>query len=201
LGLDVHCTGRFRGLFGEGRLKLETDLLMFRGAFRFDALLRGLKVRASRGDLVVGVPGGEARFQLGEAAAKWVERIKHPKGLIEKLGVLPTQDVAVIDVTDAAFRSSLREKAATVVVGAPRKALAALFLGVEKRADLKRVPSLLSRLAPAGALWVVFPKGRTEVTERDVLGSGRDAGLKDIKVVRFSETHTALKFVRPRDQR
>jgi len=46
-------------------------------------------------------------------------------------------------------------------------------------------------------LWVVYPKGRKEVTEDDVLGAGRKAGLKDVKVVGFSATHTALKFVVP----
>jgi hypothetical protein len=41
----------------------------------------------------------------------------------------------------------------------------------------------------------VYPKGKKEITEGDVLGAGRKAGLKDVKVVGFSATHTALKFV------
>jgi hypothetical protein len=44
-------------------------------------------------------------------------------------------------------------------------------------------------------LWVVYPKGKKALTEADVLGAGRKAGLKDVKVVGFSATHTALKFV------
>jgi len=50
-------------------------------------------------------------------------------------------------------------------------------------------------------LWVVYPKGRKEITEGDVLGAGRKAGLKDVKVVGFSLTHTALKFVIPVERR
>jgi hypothetical protein len=34
-----------------------------------------------------------------------------------------------------------------------------------------------------------------------VLNAGRDAGLVDIKVVSYSPTHTALKFVRPKAKR
>jgi hypothetical protein len=50
-------------------------------------------------------------------------------------------------------------------------------------------------------LWVVYAKGKKEITENDVLSRGRKAGLKDIKVVGFSSTHTALKFVRPVEKR
>jgi hypothetical protein len=49
----------------------------------------------------------------------------------------------------------------------------------------------------AAALWIVYPKGQKHITENDVLAAGRKAGLKDVKVVGFSPTHTALKFVIP----
>jgi hypothetical protein len=44
---------------------------------------------------------------------------------------------------------------------------------------------------------MVYPKAKREITEGDVIGAGRKAGLKDVKVVGFSTTHTALKFVIP----
>jgi hypothetical protein len=50
-------------------------------------------------------------------------------------------------------------------------------------------------------LWVVYAKGRKEMSELDVLNAGRKAGLKDVKVVGFSATHTALKFVIPVEKR
>ena len=50
-------------------------------------------------------------------------------------------------------------------------------------------------------LWIVYPKGRKEITERQVLDAGRAAGLVDVKVVSFSASHTALKFVRPKAKR
>jgi hypothetical protein len=51
------------------------------------------------------------------------------------------------------------------------------------------------------ALWVVYPKGQKSITEADVIGAGRKAGLKDVKVVGFSATLTALKFVIPVEKR
>ncbi len=53
----------------------------------------------------------------------------------------------------------------------------------------------------ATALWIVYPKGQKCITENDVLSAGRKAGMKDVKVVGFSPTHTALKFVIPLSQR
>jgi hypothetical protein len=57
----------------------------------------------------------------------------------------------------------------------------------------------------ATALWIVFPKGKPKapenIAERDVFSVGRAAGLKDVKVVGFSATHTALKFVIPVSKR
>jgi hypothetical protein len=52
-----------------------------------------------------------------------------------------------------------------------------------------------------GALWVIRPKGRKEISERAVMDAGKAAGLVDVKVVSFSETHTAEKFVIPVAQR
>jgi hypothetical protein len=53
----------------------------------------------------------------------------------------------------------------------------------------------------AAALWIVYPKGQKGITEDDVIAAGRKTGLKDVKVVAFSPTHTALKFVVPLDKR
>lgn len=55
--------------------------------------------------------------------------------------------------------------------------------------------------ASDGALWLVTPRGVSAVTEADALAAGRAAGLTDVKVVRFSDTHTAHKFVVPRANR
>jgi hypothetical protein len=50
-------------------------------------------------------------------------------------------------------------------------------------------------------LWIVYPKGKREIKEQQVLEAGKQAGLVDVKVVSFSATHTALKFVWPKAKR
>ena len=66
---------------------------------------------------------------------------------------------------------------------------------------MRELPLLQRRLTKAGALWVIRPKGHPAISEDDVLQGGRAAGLVDVKVVRFSETHTAGKFVRRKAER
>jgi hypothetical protein len=76
-----------------------------------------------------------------------------------------------------------------------------IFVGVEKAADLARAAKATPSLSNAGSLWIVYPKGKQEIKEQQVLDAGRQAGLVDVKVVSFSATHTALKFVRPKAKR
>jgi hypothetical protein len=56
---------------------------------------------------------------------------------------------------------------------------------------------LQTSLKRNGGIWVVYPKGQSDITESDVLKAGRQAGLVDTKIARFSDTHTAHKFVIP----
>ena len=67
--------------------------------------------------------------------------------------------------------------------------------------DLSALSKLVKSMQGAAALWIVYPKGQKHITENDVLAAGRKSGLKDVKVVGFSPTHTALKFVIPLSKR
>ena len=62
---------------------------------------------------------------------------------------------------------------------------------------LDRLRALKRSLKPNGALWVIRPKGSAAISESEVMAAGKKAGLVDVKVVSFSETHTAEKFVIP----
>ena len=52
-----------------------------------------------------------------------------------------------------------------------------------------------------GALWVVYPKGQKHIAQNDVMAAAKSAGLVDVKVVSFSDTHTALKLMIPISRR
>ena len=73
----------------------------------------------------------------------------------------------------------------------------AIFFVADSLKELSSVAKIAKSLKGATALWIVYPKGQKTITENDVIAAGRKAGLKDVKVVGFSPTHTALKFVLP----
>lgn len=50
-------------------------------------------------------------------------------------------------------------------------------------------------------VWAVYRKGRKDFNENHVLEGGLAAGLVDVKIARFSDTHSASKFVIRRTER
>ena len=84
-----------------------------------------------------------------------------------------------------------------IAEGTPKKDSDAIFLSPESEDALKRLGPLQKRIKRNGAIWVVAPKGERHITENDVLSAGKETGFVDVKVVSFSETHTAHKFVIP----
>jgi hypothetical protein len=131
-----------------------------------------------------------------------IERPRHTsydhKSRLEKLGVKAGLSVLLVGVTDAHFLAELQGGGARVTrTGSPD----VIFCLVETRAALQKLPDLAKRLKRDGALWTIRPKGSPHVSESDVMKAGKAAGLVDIKVVRFSDTHTAEKFVVPKKLR
>jgi hypothetical protein len=202
VGQEAQCTATFKRRQSKGRAHLETETLIFRGEFRLAIPFAQItSVRVDHGRLIIHFLGTVATFDLGTRADLWAQKILHPKPLIDKLGVRATDRVAMIGVRDAGFLQQLRSRTDAIISGKGAKALDVIFLQADKRTALGLLRRMRAALKPAGSIWVVAPKGMREVTETDVLTTGKKAGLVDIKVVRFSQTHTAHKFVIPKAKR
>jgi hypothetical protein len=109
--------------------------------------------------------------------------------------------VLVVGTLHVDLLSEIASRGARVLRRIPSDRVDVVFYGAEKREALNRVNALKAGLKPDGALWVIRPKGSPAISESDVMTSGRKAGLFDVKVVSFSATHTAEKFVIPRSAR
>jgi hypothetical protein len=111
--------------------------------------------------------------------------------------------VSVVGKFDAEFQKELR--GATKNISTGKSAAAAepdlIFVAVESSEELAGVAKIAKSVKGAAGLWIVYPKGKKEMTETEVISAGRKTGLKDVKVVGFSPTHTALKFVLPLEKR
>ena len=202
MGRELLCTVRASGKTATGKALLETSEIIFRGDMRLKIPFASLKsVTARDGELHLKWPDGSAIFELGEQAEKWAHKILHPKSTAEKLGIKPGLVISAVAMRDGDFVKELRAQAKLFSDAKPLQDSDLVFFGAEKAAELSRVKKLAPSLASAGALWIVYPKGRKEVTELQVLDAGKQAGLVDVKVVSFSATHTALKFVLPRAAR
>lgn len=197
MGAEARCTIRFNGRVSAGTALLETDALIFRGTFALAIPYKAMtRVASDGGRLTVTFPQGVATFDLGPKADTWAARILHPKGRIDKLGVKPGARSVVLGVDDAGFLRELAERTREVSTRL-RRGSDVIFIGIRRTHDLERLRSLPAYLKPNGAVWVVAPRGSPDVREADVLAAGKPAGLVDVKVVRFSQTHTAHRFVIP----
>ena len=125
------------------------------------------------------------------------ERDYSHRTLAEKLGIKPGQRIAVLEVEDSEFQRDLEVIVPDYSRGNRIDDADLLFFSAEAKEDLSRLKSLSRSICKSGGIWVVYPKGQKHITENDVLAAGREAGMKDVKVVGFSTTHTALKFVVP----
>jgi hypothetical protein len=115
--------------------------------------------------------------------------------LLDKLGVREGARVSVVGIEDRKFLSELRTRTRDVSRNKAKPETDMVFLGVDLPLDMAAMSNLRGAIKPDGAVWVVFRKGRKDFNENDVLRLGLETGLVDVKVVRFSETHSALKFV------
>jgi hypothetical protein len=202
MGCELVCTVHSGGQTSRGKALLETNEIVFRGDFRLKIPLASLKSASSRdGELHLRWSEGTAVFELGDHAQKWAQKILHPKSTMEKLGIRPGLTVSAIGHFEDGFVEELETAAQNFSRGKAAKESDLIFLAAERDTDLQRTAKLIAPLSTAGALWIVYPKGRQEIRERQVLDAGRAAGLTDVKVVSFSATHTALKFVRPKAKR
>jgi len=105
--------------------------------------------------------------------------VNSPPGFVDQLGVLP----AGVQISDR-----------------PASGLDLIMLFVTRRTDLAtQFPALAAQLAPAGMLWVAWPKRTasvaTDLSDSVVQSTGLAGGLVDTKIASIDATWSALRFV------
>ncbi|MFN2462686.1 MAG: hypothetical protein ABR573_02140 [Candidatus Dormibacteria bacterium] len=126
---------------------------------------------------------------------------------VRKLGAKAGMRAWLVGIDDSTFADELRADGVEVVIrGAEDDERDAIndgntrpqivFLGVHCLEDLGLLELYKNSIPRDGVIWLVRPKGRdTPVPERAAMEAGLEAGLVDVKVVSFSDTHSALKYV------
>jgi hypothetical protein len=121
--------------------------------------------------------------------------------LAKKLGIKPGQVIAVVGAPDD-YRGQLGDLPPDVTWSreiAGTLDLIHLFAGSRRALESAFAPAL-AHLAPAGSLWVSWPKRAsgvaTDLDENVVRGIGLALGVVDVKVCAVDEIWSGLKFVR-----
>ena len=122
--------------------------------------------------------------------------------LAKKLGIKDGHSVLLVGAPQGFERTldGLPASARVSRTAASRSTLDVILLFVDGRADLaKRFGTLARRLAPAGGLWVAWPKRAsgvpTDLDENAIRHTGLAAGLVDNKVCAVDDTWSGLRFV------
>jgi hypothetical protein len=202
VGAEATCSVKFGRQTASGKALLETNEIIFRSPdLRLKIPLASITaLDAKAGKLKVAWPDGTATFDLGADAEKWAAKIRNPKSRIDKLGIKPGERVAVLHVNDDDLVDELRGAGASVSTRAIKDA-DAIFFGSETLAGLAGMRRLVDQIKRDGCIWTITPKGKDGVKDVDVMGIAKAAGLVALKVVSFSDTHSANKFVIPKSAR
>ena len=157
------------------------------------------EARADAGRLVIVFGGRSAALEIGAGMAeKWAKRITSPPSRVDKLGVKPGMRIALVGMDDDALIEDIGAKGALLETSARSKGLDMIFFAAHAPRDLSRLEAIAGRLEPTGAIWLIRAKGRgAPISERESMAAGKKAGLVDVKVVSYSDTHSAEKYVIP----
>jgi hypothetical protein len=122
--------------------------------------------------------------------------------LAKKLGIKKDFRAALVRVPDDVKSELGAELADCSILNLKSGNLDFIFLFAKTRADLEaHLRQAASALAPAGMLWIAWPKRTsgvvTDLTEDVIRRQGLDNGLVDIKVCAVTDVWSGLKFVIP----
>ncbi len=128
------------------------------------------------------------------------------KPLVAKLGIKPDTRIAILNAPKGYDRvlGKLPQRVTRRTSAAGPLDFVQFFTN-EKRELERRFAALARSLAPAGMLWISWPKQAsgvaTDLTEDVIRAIGLAHGLVDVKVAAVDEVWSGLKFVRRLEDR
>ena len=123
------------------------------------------------------------------------------RSLVDKLGIKPGATIAILEPPQGYERTLGRlPSSVTRRISASGSLDFVQFFTSEKRELERRFRDLERALAPAGMLWISWPKKSsgvaTDLTEDVIRAVGLAHGLVDVKVAAVDDVWSGLKFVR-----
>ncbi|MBV8637984.1 MAG: hypothetical protein JO322_07835 [Candidatus Eremiobacteraeota bacterium] len=130
------------------------------------------------------------------------ERDYSHRSLIDKLGVKREHRICLRGALSRTFVDALSAEVEHRPATNARGRYDLIFLQVDAPEDLRTIATLAAHLEPAGALWIVHPKGKgASPSDGEVRAAGLNAGLVDNKISAYTDTHTVTRYVIPKARR
>ena len=100
---------------------------------------------------------------------------------------------------DVAFQTLLKASSIELVPLGPGANV--VVIAITTRGELAVLKRVRRAVGDELALWIVYPKGKKELSEDHVRAAAIAVGLVDVKVARFSDERSALKLVVRKSER
>lgn len=197
MGKDQETTFTINKIKASGRVLLETGEVIIRGEHaRRIGFADMKKLAASRGTLRFEHRGDAIAIALGDAAGVWLEAIRNPRTRIQKLGVTAQTRVCVLGPAESDALAEIQAVTGEKPGRRLTKAIDIVLLFAPEPDALAALATIEPALAPKGAVWVLWPKGRKDFAHQDVVAAGKRAELSQTKSMGFSLVYTGLRLVR-----
>lgn len=196
MGREAKLTVSDGATAAEARVHLDSEMLSVGPPFRLKLKLGDLS-RCEAGAAGLEVSAGKTRLTLALAAkeaASWAKAMTNPPSLATKLGLKDGLAVATVGEMPPEIAEALT--AASPAAVRPGAAIAAplAFAAVPEGVSIAKLAKFAAALPPKSAVWLIYRKGGPTNGDQ-LIYAAREAGLKDTKVAKISETHTGLRFI------
>ena len=196
MGLETKTIARQGRKKFEGKLYLDSKALTFRSPdLRLDISLGStVEAAVSKHQLVVVTSDDKFRFDVGESASRWAEKINNPPSRATKLGIKPNQKLWLSPGFDKLFRDELKSNGAKSTRKIENCDLA--FWKITHREQLDQFEELTDQIEDGINLWIVWTKGSENINQTEVMTTARSFGFGPSKTAAFDESHSSMRFAR-----
>ena len=203
MGTELVTTVKIGSKKLEAKVLIESNTLIIRGVERKVIPLQHMQsVSLKSGTILFSFEKESYQIVLGDRAEKWFEKIKNPKSVMDKIGIKSDSTVAIINISDFNFINDVKKLTKKITINKSLKNTDIIIGEANNPVEAEKRFSLKKYLQSNGAIWIVSRKGKSaSIKDVEVMEIGRNYGFVDVKVVSFSESHTALKFVIPVNDR
>ncbi len=123
------------------------------------------------------------------------------RSLLDTLGVRSGMKAALVGVHDPQIGPTPSNAAMRSSNSLPLRPVDVLVFQVESTFALRRLRELAPLVKHGGALWVLWPREQSHISENHIQRSGAAAGLIDVAAIAVSDRLGGVKFVHGRNER